>query len=128
MNGNSFTLDVAEPVLLVEAKPTGPHEWSSDYVSQWWLPVIGPSGFLLHQRLAGWVGEVDYPVSLVDVCATIGLSPSHARGVVRRLVEFRMLDPTEAGRIGVRMMLPDLSPALHARVLDRCPQYRPATG
>ena len=98
---------------------------SSDYVSLFWLPVLGPSSLTLVQRLDRMLDDTldRFTVSSDDLACSLGLGASASRRsllnrTLDRCRDFRVLREIFPGVIEVPRSLP----ALSARQLRRLPQ------
>lgn len=119
---------VADLVVLPWTEPdrdASGYDPRSDYVEQFWLPLMGPSTVLLLRRLA--MGLDRWPdgfeCSTQELSLSLGLGPHGGRGslgrVIRRAGEFGMTSMEADGRLLALRLLPPLP----ARMLRRLPEW-----
>jgi hypothetical protein len=98
--------------------PAGDGAWpvGSEYVSLFWLPMLGPTSLLLLQRLDRLVGDTPAVVAVLadELAAALGLGSASTRSqlldrAINRLIDFRALRSPAPGLIEVPAHLPSLS-------------------
>lgn len=119
---------VSLPRLVAAAPQPGPHrihDANSDYVWQFWLPIVGPTGLLLWQRLAATVTDQPTVLDLAQVGWSIGTIPSKTKISLRRIAEFKLIydapAPDGTDVLYVHRQIQDLSGAAIARLATRMP-------
>lgn len=102
----------------------GEWEWHSNLIELRWLPVIGPSTFLLYRRAHFLLGDSDGPIEipLRELAVQLGLSPycdtknTSMQRSLRRLVDFGFALADGAGQFTVRRSVRPPSLSLTRRV------------
>jgi hypothetical protein len=88
-----------------------------EHVEEFWLPVLGPSAYLLARLIVteGCDG-LDLELTYRDIADALGVSPTKARNAIHRLCRFGPV--TREGRV---ILVPDGWPEAPE------PHYRPAS-
>lgn len=112
-------------ILLVtrDSRPGDRHHHSDPYPEALWLPVVGPTSYLMWLILARTLEHT--PVVHLDtdeLAERLGLGSSggNQSGVakaLRRMQRFELVSLPDSGAVAVRHRLPDL-PGRHLRRLD----------
>jgi hypothetical protein len=76
-----------------------------------WLPIIGPSSWLLWTELAGIVESGPATITATDLADRIGMSPKRIYQPIDRLVRFRILTEPNPGHYQVLTAAGPLSDA-----------------
>lgn len=99
------------------------HDPHDEYCEQFWLPIVGPSVYLLGRRFVTWLADSPdgLTVPLAPLSAAIGLGQGTGRGspLIRslgRMVAFGLARVDPGDRFAVRRRWPPLTAARSRRL------------
>lgn len=93
------------------------HGWGSEYFERFWLPTLGPSSFVVGQRLDRWLGDSSRAVlPWGSLHFDFGLGARRLELALDRLAKFHLVRFEDD-----LLVLPSGVPSLSTRLLDRLP-------